>query len=67
MKFKSKPQQPRTISAIQLVKDIGYINYYRYDEGEWVALGKKGDWLVIDGNDQYFLTDEEIKERFEEV
>lgn len=65
--FKSKPEEPSIVNAIQLVEDIGYWKTYQYDENEWYALGKKGDWLVIDGSCQYFLTDKDFKEKFEEV
>ena len=50
-------KKKKTIQAVQLVKPV-------FDKhGE--ELAKKGDWLVIEGSRQYYMTNDEFNEEFE--
>ena len=47
----------KTVKAIRLENEV-------YDSGG-VRLAVKGDWIVIEGNRQYFMTDKDFTDQFQ--
>jgi hypothetical protein len=64
MKF--KPKQV-TVDAVKLVDDIftGHDDPYRNQSKHYIA--RKGEWLVVDNGEQFFMSDQEFRERYQVV
>lgn len=55
------------IQAIQLTQDIAYGENDPNRNQYPTVIAKKGDWLVTEGNQQFFLSDKEFRKQFEVV
>lgn len=60
MKYHRKPKDAQTVEAVRLVSDIPSPATSAY-----TALA--GNWLVVEGTDQRFMTDEAFRAEFEAI
>lgn len=64
MRFRKRPEPRPEVSAVQLVRMVEMPDIATPGAA---VVGRAGDWLVIDGQRQFFMNDADFQREYEEV